>query len=408
MMEMFTDKEINQVEEAERFHELIANGCTHWPDNKKAITGEFNTVLYLERLMKTAKQIASSNDDISKLVDARTSAGNRVVRFNRLGHALLVACNDYRDNFFVGSGQDEKPRYGHHKFHPYLDVALKAIAEAEAGVAKAAANKDNAALHKLIADLAAEVRVKSNTRQFKQKVRNFERNAEAKLVRALLYLLSLFKKRSRLLILRVDLYVREEGKAWSYTAEADEAFDKFAEALAGSKIVPDVMGWMSAREDGIERGRHVHVLVAVDGNEHHAGANLTKMLGEYWVKECVGSDKIGSYFNCFALVDKYTHLGIGMVHCMDAKKLLGLYYATRYLCKSEVQVIATGKRTRNFRRGEEDKDYVRLGAPRAKDDGLSLARQVLFGQMRLIKMRKSKAAPSATHQAPTGQYSSPP
>lgn len=365
---MFTDEEVKLAKQAEWHHELIANGCVHLPDGTKLVTGEFDSVMYLERLMKTAKRIKSSNEDLSRLVEGRF--GNRVVRCTRLGHALLLACKLYHEFFFVGSPQDEKPRYGHHKFHPYLDVTLKAIAEAETAVNQAAEMKRHEVLHEAIAGLAAIIRAKCNTPQFKTEVKNFERNAEAKLARALRYLLSLFKKRSRLLVLRVDLYVREEGKQWGYTAEADDAFDKFADALAGSAIVEDVIGWMSAREDGVERGRHYHVLCVVDGHKHRAGANLTKMLGEYWVKECVGSEKIGSYFNCFALVEKYKYLGIGMIHCMDAKKLLGLFYATRYLCKSEVEVIATGERTRNFRRGVEDKSYVRLGAPRAVDDGV--------------------------------------
>lgn len=389
---MFTDEEIKLAMEAERHHELIANGCTHLPNGEKVVTYEFDSVLYLEQLTETAKRIKSSDGDVSKLVAAR--GGQRVVRFTKLGNALLLACKVYRECLLVGVGLDEKPRFGNHKFHPYLDVSLKAIAEAEALVYEADTFKHHERLHEALSSLATTIRTRCNTQQFKTEVKNYERNAETKLARALRYLISLFKKRSRLLFLRVDIYVREHAKAWSYSAAADDAFDKFAEALAGSKIVPDVIGWMSAREDGVERGRHYHVLVAVDGHERRAGANLARMLGEYWVKDCVGSDKVGSYFNCFALVDRYKHLGIGMIHCMDAKKLLGLYYATRYLCKKEVQVIATGERTRNFRRGLEDRSYVRLGAPRAQDDGLSLARQVLFGQMRPIKARNGSTIPS--------------
>lgn len=56
-----------------------------------------------------------------------------------------------------------------------------------------------------------------------------------------------------LLILRVDLYVRPGAREWGYSDEADDAFDYFADALARSQIVPDVVGWMIAREDGIER-----------------------------------------------------------------------------------------------------------------------------------------------------------
>lgn len=392
-MELFTEEDIREAEEAERHHKLMAQGCIHLPSGKIVVTHEFDSTLYLERLMKSAKRIRFFEGDVCRLVVVRA---HRVVRLNRLGHSLLFACKSYRECAFVGAGEDERQRYGQHKFHPYLEIALNAVAEVEAAVNDALASNNHELVYELIARLATSIHAEANTESFKTSVRNYERNAEAKLRRALNYLLSLFAMRSRLLVLRVDLFVREEGKAWGYTAEADDAFDKFAEALSASAIVDDVRGWMSAREDGIERGRHYHVLALVDGHEHRAGANLTRMLGEYWVKECVGSDKLGSYFNCFALVDKYQHIGIGMIHCTDAKKLLGLFYATRYLCKDEVQLIATGKGSRNFRRGLEDKSYVRRGAPRARDDGLSLARQVLFGQMRLIKSRRRAGTVEAT------------
>ena len=405
-MQLFTEEDIQEAEEAERQHKLVAQGCIHLPNGKMAVTHEFDSTLYLERLMKSAKRIRFFEGDVCRLVQVR--ARHRVVRLNRLGLSLLLACKSYRECALVGAGQDERQRYSQHKFHPYLEIALKAIAEVEAAVNDALAFKEQDLLYELIARLATAIHAETNTESFKTSVRNYERNAEAKLRRALNYLLSLFAMRSRLLILRVDLYVRSEGKAWGYTAEADDAFDKFAEALSSSAIVDDVLGWMSAREDGIERGRHYHILAVIDAHEHRAGANLTKMLGEYWVNECVGSDKLGSYFNCFALVDKYQHLGIGTIHCMDAKKLLGLFYATRYLCKDEVQLIATGKGSRNFRRGLEDKSYVRHGAPRSRDDGLALARQVLFGQLRLIKSRSRAATVAATRSDASDPCSLPP
>lgn len=384
-MDTFKEEDIKLAEEAERYHELIANRCTHLPDGTVMVTGELDSALYLERLLKTVKKIKNSNGRVSHLMEIRVGA--RVARLTRLGNELVLACKLYPECFHVGIGSEETPRYANHKFHPYLDVALQTIAEAEAVVNDAVAFKHQEALHEAINGLATAIRTRCNTQRIRTEVKNYKRNAESKLRRALRYLLSLFNKRSRLLVLRVDLYVREEGKAWSYSTEADEAFDKFAADLSSSDIVPDVVGWMSAREDGVERGRHYHVLAVVDGHKHHAGANLARMLGEYWVNDCVGSGKIGSYFNCFALVKKYKHLGIGMIHFSDAKKLLGLYYATRYLCKDEVQLIATGERPRNFRRGQEDKSYVRHGAPRMRDDGLSLAREVLLGQLRPIKAR---------------------
>lgn len=382
----FTEEDFQEAQEGERKLELLSRGCTHLPGGKSVITHEYDSVIYLDRVMRIAKRIRFFRGDVCKMVAGWRKA--RIVRLNRLGHSLLLICRQYRAVITVGIGKDECPRFGHHKYHPYLDVALKAVAEAEASINEALGNKDHERLCTAVSNLAVEIHIQTNTEVFKASVRNFERNAEAKLRRALSYLVSLFGKRSRLLVLRVDLYVREKDRLWSYTPEAEAAFDKFASALSGCKIVPDVLGWMSAREDGLERGRHYHVMALLDGHERRAGVNLAKTLGEYWMTECVGSDRVGSYFNCFALAKKYKHLGIGTIHCSDAKKLLGLFYATRYLCKSNVQLVATGEGSRNFRRGVVDKSYVRRGAPRVGDDGLSTVKQALFGQMRRVAARK--------------------
>lgn len=386
---MFTDDDFLEAQEGEQKLELLSRGCTHLPGGKSVMTHEFDSVLYLDQVMRIAKRIRFFKGDVCKMVAGWRK--NRIVRLNRLGSSLLLICRQYHTVTTVGIGKTECPRFGHHKFHPYLDVTLKAVAKAEVAINYAFSNRDHESLCTAVSNLAVEIHTHTNTKAFKASVKNFERNAEAKLRRALSYLVSLFGKRSRLLVLRVDLYVREKDRLWSYTPEAEAAFDKFASALSRCKIVPDVLGWMSAREDGLERGRHYHVMALLDGHERRAGANLAKMLGEYWVTECVGPDRVGSYFNCFALAKKYRHLGIGAIHCSDAKKLLGLFYATRYLCKNDVQLVATGEGSRNFRRGVVDKNYVRRGAPRVGDDGLSTVKQALFGQMRRVAARKRSA-----------------
>lgn len=386
---MFAREAIEQSIEAEERHEIIARRCIHKPDGSCEITREYDAVVYIESLMKTTKEIASSTGGVSKMV---RGIGRMVPRFNRLGEKLHLACKQYRECLYVWQAQEMVPRYRSHKFCPHLAVILKAIAEVEAVVNHASAVGNHELLHRTISELAEIIRLRCGTPEFKVKVSNYERNSKAKFQRALRYLLSLFRKRSRLLILRVDLYVREKDKDWSYSPEADAAYDRFLEALAEGRIVSDVVGWMGAREDGLDRGQHYHVLVAVDGHLHQAGAHLTRLLGEYWKDKCVPAGKSGSYFNCFALEKKYKHIGIGMVHCADTKKLLGLYYATRYLFKDEVQLIASGERKRNFRRGVMDKENRRRGAPRLHDDGLAIAKQVFFTDWEIAGREQVEAA----------------
>ena len=375
---MFSNEDIRDVIRAEKNHEVIAN-LIHLPIGKVMATAELSSVVFLESLLKTTKRIAGSKSDVSVRAE---SNGKAYYRFSQDGRKLYDACNQYRDHFYMWDGNAIIPRHRNHTFNPYLKSSLENIAKVEDSIIGMTPTQ----LHQTIVTLAQSIREECNTPAFKAKVRNYKRNAKAKFKRALRYLLSLFRKCSRLLILRVDLYVRQQDVAWSYTAEADAAFDKFVEALSAGKIVPDVVGWMAAREDGPERGQHYHCLVAINSHLHHAGANLTKMLGEHWKNVCVPPDKAGSYFNCFSLERKYKHLGIGMIHCTDAKKLLGLFYATRYLFKDEVLTVATGTRTRNFRRGTQAAEKesascsTRRGAPRLHGDDLSVVKKVFFGE----------------------------
>ena len=364
------------VIKAELIHEGIAHGFTHELGGGMTIGKDFDAAIYLKGALANIKRIQSTSMAASILVES--ARGSPSIRFNKLGFELFIICRQYKAKICEIDGGEVKPLYEGRRLHPYLAVGLPAIAEYEQRIQRAA-KVDHALLHDLICEMVDAIRTQCASRNIKAEVDNFSRNAHAKLARAVRYVLSLFGKRSRLLILRVDLYVRAGSRGWSYSDEADVAFEKFACDLARCKIVPDVIGWMSAREDGIERGRHYHVWVALDGHEHHAGASLTKMLGEYWAHECVGSGEVASYFNCFALAKKYQYLGIGMVRCDNADKLLGLYYSIRYLFKEEVMLMPNSGRPRNFRRGLVDKDYVRRGAPRLHDDDLKLARSILLG-----------------------------
>lgn len=366
-----------QIIDAERFHEELAEGFIHRSDGTIELVKEFEASLYLKGVLRLVEDAVVTTGQVSLLTTS--SRGRSSIRFNRLGFDLYLACIQYEAKICRLVAGKLKPLYEGRILHPGLDLALALIAEFQARV-RHAASTNHEALHELINELATAIRSRYRDGDVRKHTENFRRNSRAKLRRALRYVLSLFGKRSRLLILRVDLYVRPRSRDWSYTKEADAAFDHFADALSKGEIVPDVVGWMIAREDGLERGQHYHCLIAIDGHEHHAGVNLAKLIGEYWVHQCVGSAETASYFNCFTLVDKYKYLGIGMVRFDDEAKLLGLYYAIRYLCKERVMLLPNSERPRNFRRGVIDESYVRRGAPRRNDDDLAVARRVLLGK----------------------------
>ena len=190
-MNTVTKEDIKMTKQAERIHDVVANRCAHYPNGTLVITREFDSALYLERLMAIAKRIASSEEEVSVLVKAR--GGHQVPRLTQLGENLLLACKGYKDYFQIGFGADERSRYAERKLHPSLDVAAEAIAGVEATVTRAATLGNYEFLIREINQLAVGIRTRCKDPRFKTEVKNFTRNADAKLARALRYLLSLFK-----------------------------------------------------------------------------------------------------------------------------------------------------------------------------------------------------------------------
>ena len=365
-----------QITQAERFHDRIARGFLHTKQGQIIVAKDFDAIDYLDDVIDITKRLNLSDERVSILI--KSAKGMPSIRFSKLGLGLFLACQQYKSKICERVDGDLVPLYAGRTLHPCLAIALPLISKYEAQIG-CAVEADHERLDSLVRNLVDEIRACCGELDLQARLENYTRNARAKFARALKYIISLFEMRSRLLILRVDIYLRGNQCEDGYAEAADAAFEYFANALSRNEIVPDVMGWMAAREDGLERGRHYHILVALDGHLHHAGANLAKLVGEFWERDCVMSAGTGSYFNCFALVDRYKHLGIGMVRRDDAAKLLGLRYAIQYFFKEEVMLMPNSSLPRNFRRGQIDNEYVRRGAPRKNDDGLALAREVLLG-----------------------------
>jgi hypothetical protein len=129
-------------------------------------------------------------------------------------------------------------------------------------------------------------------------------------------------------------------------------------------------------EPGFHRGWHAHVFVAIDGHEHRAGASIAQQIGEFWVNECVCSDWLSSYFNCFARRHHYEYDGLGLVHCTDRYKLTGILEALRYVTKEEMK-LKLKSNGNTFRHGRMPKRKKRLGAPRLSGHDLSVVREVM-------------------------------
>ena len=377
--------EVKEIVARERRHQRMIKTPQFSTDDgfREVIGFERNFIQYLERLEKFAIKIERKKElPITRIVDRK---GRSTIVLTRIGITAVDLCKSY--------DPDVLTFYARHKFSPRLAVMLDAMKKwaRETQDMPLRALDDYGVLATPIETMFAEIRRTLKSPKVVSAIKNHRRMERQNFRSCWNYILWLFEnRRSRLLFLRVDLYYRALAKDWGASIEAQEIHQKFMRALTEDRIIKDVMGPISKREVGVDRGVHYHMLVAVDGHLHRDAANLTRMLGERWVEIC-GEDPTGlypkaSYFNCYALKDLYEFNCIGLVRADEKEKMKGLEIAIRYLCKEtchlkpgvieimgkDGEVIKKGViRKRNIRKGIVKKIVgKKRGAPRKHQGAL--------------------------------------
>lgn len=346
---------------------------------------EFDFIDWLIRAEKLVDSISCS--ERQPVVRTTGSKGQQLFRFTTIGAALVNVCKTYREEVAA--------YYKHHRFNPPLTVMLEIMDQWSHELLEIAGfdNKpvpSNARTREILQKAVAAIRFQCRTKQYRAQVNNYKRNQEKNIASCCKYMAAQFERRAQLLVMRLDLYFRPQFKGWGYTDDADLHYSKFLRALSENRIVPDVLGYISKREDGIDRGIHFHVLIVLDGHKHRDAANLTRIAGEEWVRRCgygeysdgvqvfeeEGKHK-ASYFNCYTRKDHYEFNCLGVIHPTDADMLRGLRKAIEYMCKETSQLkpsrpkgesadkSADRNRTRNLRKGIMPKGHSGRGAPRS-------------------------------------------
>lgn len=365
-----------EAEQEENERETFTRWLVHKPDGKTYITEYQSDASLIVQMEKMAKRLAATTTAPTKTVVG--DDGSKQIVPTRIGEDLIALCERFDPAL--------PKRHRHHVFNPWIGIMLVAFCHwcGPTGFAKVIRGRgivpgDRDALHRVV----RFVRKVCGTRVFNAKLQTERDLARQNFDSACAYIVSLFARCSRLLILRVDLYYWGEGKKWARTSEAASAFDKFLDNLRRSRIILDVLGCLMRREEGPERGIHFHVLVALDGHKRRDAYGLTEEIGKDWVNRY--SNGRGSFFNCYTRRHDYRFNGLGLVHMSDQRKLIGVRVALRYITKPDYQVkdrvrvrdrragkngvgtTAGGKKARgkkNFRRGLMRRDEVKRGAPR--------------------------------------------
>ena len=235
--------------------------------------------------------------------------------------------------------------------------------------------------HRMFCHIVSVIRRVCRSDRFRRWAFNDDRRARDNYASCTRLMLDIFKLHARPLILRIDLYFEGDASDMSESDSAQRAYDKFLRNLSEGKILPDVLGYISKREDGLERRVHYHVLVALDGDKHQNAFRMTEILGQYWSNRCVGSSYLGSFFNCWKRKNEYENCCLGLLHYSDEYMLRGLREALEYMCKEGAHIFVNKDMGKNLRKSQSPKianGEPRRGAPRKQGSDLHLAAAILL------------------------------
>lgn len=332
----FRLSEIKRIVEQERKHqEFVKIPRFSKGENFRTVFGyEFNFRAYLDRLERLpSRLLVSLEGPVVRLVDKRDRISLSLSSLGKTVQGLIRELD-----------LDVMHFYRNHEFKPDLAVLLKEIMEARVRIDSldSGAHDFIAQSATVIEEFVHRVRKELRSEQVKKKLKNHRRMERQNFNSCWKYVRWLFGRRSRLVFVRVDLYFRPLSRSWGSSAEAHKCHGLFLRALRENRIVGNVIGYISKREIGVDRGTHFHILVAIDGHLHRDAAHLARTIGEQWEKICGVEEACGvpraSYFNCYSLKDFYKYNCIGLVRVNNWRMLKGLEIAIRYMCKETCHV----------------------------------------------------------------------
>lgn len=390
------------MEVRERNYQRVSKGCVHISNDQVVVTHEQDCLLWLERMEKLSMRMAHRNETATRAVKRRTlsglvigvtheltSLGEAVWGLCREGIPLIeMKCPSSRYKGTYSSPMLRLPiidELAHTetmpiRFNPFITVILRACQRAipilrAHGDNVHTLNVNNEWVRRKLDWLIRFVRRVARTTRFRQIETNRIRLEKQNFEHCCQYMASGFAECSKLLVLRVDLYIRQTENTWADTRLAEQCMERYLRALDEGRIVPDVKRRIWKRECGFDRGIHYHLLVALDGHKHQSAGALTKRLGKTWVKRC--GPLRASYFNCYARRHEYLYNGLGSVHISDWNMLMGIRCAIRYMVKGDGYVMTGFKR--NLRKGNIPKvqNQPKRGAPRKEEHGMALVHEIL-------------------------------
>ncbi|MBP0635905.1 inovirus-type Gp2 protein [Cupriavidus sp. AcVe19-6a] len=219
--------------------------------------------------------------------------------------------------------------------------------------------------------LIEQIRVRCQSREFKERERLRKKNAERNMRNVLAMEEAMFEAKSRWLILSLTLAYKPEFRGEITPETIQEHRDRFFAARRCNKLMSGVRNYVWTIEQGEQTGLHLHVILFYSPDSNH-DEFIARQIGEYWVDVVTGGR--GDYWNSNdgRLKRKYEKrghgIGVGQINRGDGKRK-ALQKNLTYLAKAQQYVMIRGaERIRTFDMGRVPQK-VKSGRPRA-DSGM--------------------------------------
>lgn len=189
--------------------------------------------------------------------------------------------------------------------------------------------------HELFEQLIDLLRVKAQAPESKAQVRMQQEKVFRRFKSARRYVEKIFRKHSKVLVLRIDFSYRHEDAKGVTPKMAKRDLLHFLHNRRGKpNLFKDCLGYIWKLEHGPEKGYHFHLIFFYNGSTVMNDAYWAHGIGNYWKsKTCKGR---GLFYNCNAVKKKYRRLGIGMITRYDeAKRQILVEDVLGYLVKND-------------------------------------------------------------------------
>lgn len=176
----------------------------------------------------------------------------------------------------------------------------------------------------------------------------------------------LFDDYSKLLVVRLDLYIGNEYAEINTYEYMNAAFDRLRNNMRFNRLFEHYITYTAKLEYGTDRRWHYHVVFFFNGQRIRYDYGLAKSIGNYWIN--VITDGLGGYHSANMNKGGYRVFAVGMIVHGDSQGKANLKEALKYLVKEEegepVRLDAAGKAYRSYRQGVYKPRDSRLGRPR--------------------------------------------